>query len=198
MSSRWDERGTGSDGRPRTRRRADGDARAETRHLPKSLPQNHFRRKSYRLSASAEMDTTRHSFGCYGHGAVRHRRGSPTRRHAHGRTATRTGVAHRLASGRMAHRHIDEMTVRLCRRSNIPRSSTLCPERGSGCGSSPSMVLARAAPSRYPSLRSLFDRARTPRADRWTVRTLCRVGLLFPTCVRGCAAQSPLIFKPGN
>ena len=37
--------------------------------LPKSLPQNHFRRKSYRLSASAEMDTTRHSFGCYGHAA---------------------------------------------------------------------------------------------------------------------------------
>jgi hypothetical protein len=110
--------------------------------LPKSLPQNHFRRKSYRLSASAEMDTTRHSFGCYGHGAVRHRPGAA--RLALGAPRRHAG-AHRLASGRMAHRHIDEMTVRLCRRSNIPRSSTLCPERGSGCGSSPSMVLARAA-----------------------------------------------------
>jgi hypothetical protein len=193
MSRRWDERGTGTaTGGP-----APGERRRHMNRygLPKSLPQNHFRRKSYRLSASAEMDTTRHSFGCYGHGAVRHRPGAARLgATAHGPHAG----AHRLASGRMAHRHIDEMTVRLCRRSNIPRSSTLCPERGSGCGSSPSMVLARAAPSRYPSLRSLFDRARTPRADRWTVRTLCRVGLLFPTCVRGCAAQSPLIFKPGN
>ena len=162
--------------------------------LPKSLPQNHFRRKSYRLSASAEMDTTRHSFGCYGHGAVRHRtpaRGSPTRRHG------ARGRYDRLASGRMAHRHIDEMTVRLCRRSNIPRSSTLCPERGSGCGSSPSMVLARAFS---------IPRLRYDLCSRYAVHhgliagryALCRVGLLFPTCVRGCAAQSPLIFKPGN
>lgn len=102
-----------------------------------------YRRKSYRLSASAEMDTTRHSFGCYGHGAVRHRRGSLLG-HAHGARAFIAWPGRIAGRHANRHRHIDEMTVRLCRRSNIPRSSTLCPERGSGCGSSPSMVLARA------------------------------------------------------
>jgi hypothetical protein len=195
MSRRWDERGTGTatGGRPPL---APGERRRHmTRYgLPKSLPQNHFRRKSYRLSASAEMDTTRHSFGCYGHGAVRHRtpaRGSPTRRHgARGRSSPSL-----WPHGPSAHRRDD--CPRLCRRSNIPRSSTLCPERGSGCGSSPSMVLARAFS---------IPRLRYDLCSRYAVHhgliagryALCRVGLLFPTCVRGCAAQSPLIFKPGN
>jgi hypothetical protein len=194
MSSRWDERGTGTaTGGPATRsaRAESGDARhCNQNHYRRTIfVENHTdyprRQKWIPLDTRSVVTVTARSVTAHRPGAAR-------------LGATAHAGAHRLASGRMAHRHIDEMTVRLCRRSNIPRSSTLCPERGSGCGSSPSMVLARAAPSRYPSLRSLFDRARTPRADRWTVRTLCRVGLLFPTCVRGCAAQSPLIFKPGN
>jgi hypothetical protein len=154
MSSRWDERGTGSDGRPRTRSASEpGDARHCNRnHYRRTIfVENHTdyprRQKWIPLDTRSVVTVTARSVTGPGQPEL------PTRRHgAHGHAG-----AHRLASGRMAHRHIDEMTVRLCRRSNIPRSSTLCPERGSGCGSSPSMVLARAAPSRYPSLRSLFD-----------------------------------------
>jgi len=195
MSSRWDERGTGTaTGGP-----APGERRRHMNRygLPKSLPQNHFRRKSYRLSASAEMDTTRHSFGCYGHGAVRHRtpaRGSPTRRHgARGRSSPSL-----WPHGPSAHRRDDCPTVPAIQHPAIldPLSRARLRLR----------VLAKHGPrSRrafsipFVTIPFAFVRyARTPRADRWTVRTLCRVGLLFPTCVRGCAAQSPLIFKPGN
>ena len=94
-----------ADGRPRTRSGA-GDA--EFTEI--IISQTHFRRKSYRLSASAEMDTTRHSFGCYGHGAVRHRtpaRGSPTRRHgARGRSSPSL-----WPHGPSAHRRDDCPTV---------------------------------------------------------------------------------------
>ena len=113
MSSRWDERGTGSDG-PRPARRGAADERRPPTALFTEIigPQDHFRRKSYRLSASAEMDTTRHSFGCYGHGAVRHRRGSPTRRHAHGRTRHgRRSSPGLWPHGPSAHRRDDCPTV---------------------------------------------------------------------------------------
>jgi hypothetical protein len=195
MSSRWDERGTGTaTGGPATRsaRAESGDARhCNQNHYRRTIfVENHTdyprRQKWIPLDTRSVVTVTARSVT----GGAARLGATPT-------AARGTGVAHRLASGRMAHRHIDEMTVRLCRRSNIPRSSTLCPERGSGCGSSPSMVLARAFS---------IPRLRYDLCSRYAVHhgliagryALCRVGLLFPTCVRGCAAQSPLIFKPGN
>jgi hypothetical protein len=104
-----------------------------------------------------------------------------------------------MPHGPSAHRR-DDCPLDCAGASNIPRSSTLCPTfvPSAAPAGGPRQAWSSLAPSRYRLRYDLCLRYAVHHGLIAGRYALCRVGLLFPTCVRGCAAQSPLIFKPGN
>jgi len=201
MSSRWDERGTGSDGRPRTR---SGAALSRRRGIYRNhnianrrpiFVENHTdnprRQKWIPLDTRSVVTVTARSVTGAGQPDSAPRR-TPNE-DAHGRSSP--GL---WPHGPSAHRRDDCPTVPAIQHPAIldPLSRARLRLR----------VLAKlqAWSSLAPPRSTL--RAFVTIFVRYAVHhgliagryALCRVGLLFPTCVRGCAAQSPLIFKPGN
>lgn len=162
MSSRWDVRHRARPAGPRARR--------------VTVP--HFRIKSYRLSP---VSFYRLSIGRNGHSLSS----------AHGLIGRGPAPLRPLCNTIVTDRRDLRSDTRCdCARSNNhpdPRPfSAFVPSAAPAAG--PRQAWSSLAPSRYPSLRSCSIR-RTPRADRWTVRALCRVGLLVPTIMFGGAQR---------
>lgn len=166
VASRWDVRGTGR-----------GPARRPERARRVTVP--HFRIKSYRLSP---VSFYRLSIGRNGHSLSS----------AHGLIGR--GPARRC--GPIVQYAIDRSSRDLRSHDATVRDPTIIPILDPFPPLSRARLRLRVLAKHGPRSRLLdtlrYDLCsirRTPRADRWTVRALCRVGLLVPTIMFGGAQR---------